>query len=382
MIERLLTYPPPAGEAALSLIEFLTAAEEQDSETPVRLVLAPGTYIFDDSLHLRRTCLNLTIEGEGDVSISGSGHCLFHIRGRKTALRLVNLSLIHTQFGSDKREIGACVFAVHQSNVRIENCTLISAHGFALWVVQKAQVEVVGCTLTATKRSACVCFGDCTVSFDRTILSESGKHGICCRGRVVLRASDCEFSNNGVRALYGYQSVDIQLRRCVFRGTKSEAHSAIEVLSGGASGLRQRKLVLRMQDCFVHSNSGGGLLIHGERETIDFAVTGTENSSGETIRLQAADAARPQGPGEPGEFWCWEYEADDPSTEVDRGWVRYDSDSSAQIEDAFVKGNPQILTLAGGLYVLNLELMEQENSQSLYTRAIRRIALERRGLEL
>ena len=374
MTERLLNFPPPpAGGAALSLLEFLIAAEEQANEAPLRVMLAQGNYFLDDSLHLRRTCLDLIIEGEGDVSISGSGHCLFHIRGRKTALRLVNLSLIHTQFRSDKREIGACVFALHQATVRIENCTLVSSHGFALWVVQKAQVEVVGCTLTATKRSACVCFGDCTVSFDGTKLSESGKHGICCRGRVVLRASDCEFSGNSVRALYGYQSVDIQLHRCVFRGTKSEAHSAIEVLGGGATGLRQRKkLVLRMQDCSVHSNSGGGLLIHGDKESIEFSVTGTENSSGETFLLQAADAARPQGPDELGEVWCWEYNADDPSTEATKGWVRYDSDSSAKIEEAFVKGHPQILALAGGLYVLNLELMEQENSQSFYTRSIRR----------
>ena len=403
-MERVYRYPPTTGDCqATTLREFVAhcLAESIEGDSAIRIEIAQGRHLLEESVSIKRNSSNVAFEGMGPepVVLVASGHCGFDVRGRKTRVELKNLNILHTQFSSDKREIGACVFGMHQACVAICNCTLTSQHGFALWVVQRASVTVqAGSSLTSLKRSCCVCFGDARLTMTDVIVADAGQHGVCCRGRVVLRMRGCSIRNSGVRGLYAYQHADVSLIDCDIQGTKSSDHSAIDVRCDVASPSPHR-LRLEMINCRIRGNEGTGLCILGHPDSVVFTLDQCTNTDGESIELSedavAAccddDGMDVAGGGEErrgGEnegvksttesgavVWQW---CRDAMNKVQ--WHSYPPAVSQAIEAAFCQlgsdtaENQREVSIYNNLYTVNVANMEQTNVKSLHSRSIRRRA--------
>ena len=130
----------------------------------------------------------LHIVGEGSIDpdtrpiVTSCGHSVFQCGGRRARLILENIVIEHTCFREHHKEIGACIFGLNQSLITIKNCNLQSHHGFAVWGVQRANIELEQCDISSVSRSGCVSFGRSCLSISRCRVHHCRLHGVCTRG--------------------------------------------------------------------------------------------------------------------------------------------------------------------------------------------------------
>jgi hypothetical protein len=251
----------------------LAAAAAIEEARPLRLA-AEVHVVLTESFHMKQSSGCLYIVGSpgvvaaagsaGRPIIEGSGHCVFHVAGRKAKLVLQNIDLRHTCDRPDKRDIGAAVFVMKKTVASLRGCSVSSANGFCVWAVQTGHVELEGCApITAASRSGCVVFGSAELSLTECRLVRCAQHAVCIRGRSRLRLRGCEISDCGVRGVYAYNNVAVDMLDCAITGTASAAHAAVDFYSS-ADGAPASKwpllpLSLRMQRCTVSDNAGVGL---------------------------------------------------------------------------------------------------------------------------
>ena len=454
----------PREDEPVSLQEFLDALVENPllSSSSVCVVLAAGNYTLDDTVVVGGS-LDLTLEGafctaesSGGTTITASGLYAFRVKGERSRLTLRNLNATHTRYRKKEEDAGdtgglsafslaalrefalergvsmaqldrnpeadsdnedattldvvdavqrhydagACVFVENNCVVNIEFCTLFSQHGYSLWVVHEASVMVHDCTLSSTKKSAAVVFGDSYLQMDRTVVSEAGQHGVCLRGRARLCMNDCTLRKCTSRALYGYQHVDIILRRCIVTQTRNRAGDATGAVEVRCDAGAPNKLKLELVECKIFDNAGVGLRVSG-RVALDVDEDSRrDNADGELLDLSdewagsGGEGGSGSGSGSGSEEGGdpinihWEYHADDSKSTGKNSiqplptWHRYNSDDSKAIEVAFgfwrprnkkVKGALQLILLCCGKYSINVQTLEQTNVATLHSRAIRRI---------
>jgi parallel beta-helix repeat protein len=177
----------------------------------------------------------LQIEGECQNSlleIKGSGHCLFQITGKGSCITLKNLKLDHFAFEQDKRNIGAAVFVLGTSQAILENCQVVSSHGFGIWGVQNAKCTLLNCQISSLERSGCVFFGKSSLNITSSQISLCGQHGICVRGSVRLSVSKCLITSCRIRGIYGYDKSQITIQDTTISFTQSTEHSAVDFWGG------------------------------------------------------------------------------------------------------------------------------------------------------
>ena len=456
----------PREDGPDSLQEFLDAIVEDPllSGGSVCVVLAAGNYTLDDTVVVGGS-LDLTLEGacyntdtSRGTNITASGLYAFLVKGESSRLTLRNINATHTRYRKKEEDAGetgglsafslaalrefalergvsmaqldrnpeadednedattldvvdavqrhydagACVFVENNSVVDIEFCTLFSQHGYSLWVVHEASVVVRDCTLSSTKKSAAVVFGDSFLQMDRTVVSEAGQHGVCLRGRVRLCMNDCTLRNCTSRALYGYQHVDIILRRCIVTQTRNRTGDSTGAVEVRCDAGARNKLKLELIECKIFDNAGVGLRVSGrvalcvdedsrrdnaDGELLDFSDEGAGSGGEGESGSGSGSGSGSEGGGDPINIH-WEYHADDSkstgtnSTQPLPTWHRYNSDDSKAIEVAFgflrprnkkVKGALQLILLCCGKYSINVQTLEQTNVTTLHSRAIRRI---------
>jgi hypothetical protein len=309
-----------------------------------------------------------------DVCFIGNGYCIFQVSGRNSKLTLENISLHHRCHRVEKTEIGACVFAMHKSSIDISNCNLISDHGFSVWAVQNAKVSIRNkSVMTSYTRSGCVSFGQSEVTVIDSIIKDCYQHGLCARGRVSVRLERTEFINNGVRAIYCYQHARMTMHDCIITQTQSNEHAAIDIDS--SSHLLQSPDCFNMVNCIVINNLGIGLRIRALSSSYHISDKCVIQST--EYYLPNSDGCEQQSTG-----YIWQYMNDDPSKISHIGWKSYSKDISDQLEKAFneftacehddANGGKYCITVKGK-YVVDISKMEQVNTHSWYSRAVRRV---------
>lgn len=169
------------------------------------------------------------------IEVEGNGHCLFQVTGKGCCITIKNLKLNHVAFEEDKRNIGGAVFILGTSQAILENCQVVSSHGFGVWGVQNAQCTLVDCRISSIERSGCVFFGKSSLNITSSHISNCGQHGICVRGSVRLTISNCLISYCRVRGIYGYDKSQIIIHDTIISFTQSTEQSAVEFWGGVSS---------------------------------------------------------------------------------------------------------------------------------------------------
>ena len=70
---------------------------------------------------------------------------------------------------------------------------------------------------------------DQPTNLTKCFIHDCHQHGLCLRGDTRLSLRQCRFVNNNIRALYGYAATCMNVHECIFEGTKSEKHAAVEI---------------------------------------------------------------------------------------------------------------------------------------------------------
>lgn len=209
--------------------DALAAALDSDR---ILHILAGSIVKLSSSFFHKTNSKSLKIIGEAGEqlpTIIGTGHSIFQIGGRHASLWLENLRLVHQCEKSDKRDIGAVIFALNLSKVNVVNCHMISTHGFGLWTVQRSIAWLHGCDITSTRRSGCVSFGRSQLTLIDCCVHDSKIHNICSRGNTSIILRNCKLENADIRSVYGYHSVHISMEDCTVTGSKSDQHAAIDM---------------------------------------------------------------------------------------------------------------------------------------------------------
>lgn len=381
-----------------------------------KIIIRHGTTILlHETIRLKENSLNIIIEAEEilgksieETTLHGNVYCLFQVCGRKTKLTIKNIKLHHSCYHENKTEIGACIFALHQSEVEICNCCLISDYGFAIWAVQRAKIRVIGNTvISSTSRSGCVCFGQSKVMITDSIVKDCKQHGICLRGRVDLTLHAVKFIDNGVRALYGYQNARILMNNCFITGTKCLNHAAVDI---DISNSMTRKICKSLQheeiikytfyieNCEIVNNNGIGLNICGDLNSRNYFISddckiqsiqfrnpdpnseskedltdeineiiqqGQENQIPPSIPEDTVRVVNPHpfstGPDivmDDDDEFVWEYSVDDPSTN-EIGWHRYSRETCEKLENVYTEYERYQLLLSPNVSCQSDRLLEQ-----------------------
>ena len=108
-------------------------------------------------------------------TICGDGHTLFQVQtSRKGLLELRGCELRHLPSAerSEKSSLGAALFARGKGRVALHDCTLASQAGFGVWLVQRAQAELHGCTVPRCGRSSVVAFEKARLDVRGSLLSD------------------------------------------------------------------------------------------------------------------------------------------------------------------------------------------------------------------
>lgn len=348
--------------ALADLAEFVEQALAECGDSSLRLRLpAKSKYTLTRPITVKRNSFLLEVVGGGedcDTEIECSGHSGFVVKGRRSRLLLTGLRVLHSQFDKDKAEIGACVFAMHQAEVAVLRCHLESRHGFALWLVQRARVTVDDSTIQASARSGCVSFGESTLILRNSQVTSCGQHGVCCRGRVKLNLSRVSFVACSVRSLYCYQSVSGTVEDCSFRQTRSSAHAAVEVRSSHGTGTSNAASTrIEFARCTFEDNAGGDL---GVEQGAVVHMDGV----GVLPNLAPSDKAlNVETETETEAETVWEWHDDDAGV-----WRHFSPVHAKQLEEA---EQEQVL-MEGRRWLCNVKTMEQTNTKTSYTRAIRK----------
>ena len=130
-----------------------------------------------------------------------------------------------------------------------------------MWAVQRANVSLRnGCEIRGCGRSGIVSFGNARVSVRESNISHSALHGICARGASHIELADAAITNSGVRGVYVYHNVTLEMRRSSVVGTRDAQAAAVQV-----EALRPGdQCRLRMDDrCRVEGNRGQGVVVKG-----------------------------------------------------------------------------------------------------------------------
>ena len=178
---------------------------------------------------IKISCFDHNCTEELKPIIQSYGHSIFQVEGRGTHLTLENITLKHTCYSTNHKDIGAGVFVLNTSYVIVSKCSITSLYGFGLWGVQNAVIDVRECTITSTIRSGVVAFGNTKLTINNSLITNCGIHNICSRGNTVVTLNNCTISNGAVRGIYSYHSVKLNLSDCLITGTKCPLHAAIEV---------------------------------------------------------------------------------------------------------------------------------------------------------
>jgi len=103
-------------------------------------------------------------------TLVGECHSIFSIgtdrSGGLPSLTLVGTILEHTLMSSERKEIGAAVFVMGKARVVIQDATVSSRGGFALWLKHLASAEVTRTVVTSAGRTAIAAFNRATVSLE------------------------------------------------------------------------------------------------------------------------------------------------------------------------------------------------------------------------
>jgi hypothetical protein len=222
------------------------------------------------SVDLGSTEIKLDADSEkvviiGPGSIRGIGHTLFTTSGNRHSLTLENLLLEHCSSadrGDEKRHQGAAIWARGKSSIQLDNCTVTSESGFALWLVQRATAHLEKCTLgPCGKRSAIVVFNQARLDFYQGRIKDAGVHGVCSRGDTVVTIRDSLVSECGARGCYAYHNATLDLSDTTVSGTLQVDASAVQV-----EALRScDKVRVRIRRCKLQGtgNRGFGLSVAG-----------------------------------------------------------------------------------------------------------------------
>lgn len=195
---------------------------------------------LEDSILLKDNDTNLRIIGcnasnSSRPVIESVGHSLIQISGKRSSLYLENLIMHHTRGDSDRKNIGAVVFASSNVTCHINNCEIRSLHGFSIWAVQRAQFIISRSRISSLARSGCVAFGHATLSLEDTTIHDCHQHGICLRGRCQLSMKSCSVVGSGHRGIYGYEHAKILIQDSSVDYTQCSHLAAIEVKGFGTA---------------------------------------------------------------------------------------------------------------------------------------------------
>ena len=108
-------------------------------------------------------------------TIFGSPHTLFQVQtSPKGLLELRGCELRHLPSAerSEKKTLGAALFARGRGRVALHDCTLASQAGFGVWLVQRAQAELHSCTVPRCGRSSVVAFEKARLDVRGSLLSD------------------------------------------------------------------------------------------------------------------------------------------------------------------------------------------------------------------
>ena len=108
-------------------------------------------------------------------TIFGSPHTLFQVQtSPKGLLELRGCELRHLPSAerTEKKTLGAALFARGKGRVALHDCTLASQAGFGVWLVQRAQAELHGCTVPRCGRSSVVAFEKARLDVRGSLLSD------------------------------------------------------------------------------------------------------------------------------------------------------------------------------------------------------------------
>jgi hypothetical protein len=395
--------------------------EEEEEETLSAFSLAAlREFARDKNINMAQLDRNPTLQGKGDGDEDedeGEG-------GQGDSV----VRAVQQHFDS-----GACVFVQRQGVAELRHCCLSSEHGFALWVVEKASLTVADSSLSSALRSGLVLFGDCAAQVSRSVVRDCAQHGVCLRGRSCLSLADVHFRGCGARALYGYQNVAIDMQRCSVTLTMDPLGAAVQVsCEAGLLRLKMRQCVFADNRGvgFKVCGRGGCVSLDIDQQSRDGNTDGEcselidsepqetkeddeeekeeeeeeedGGAGGDTSppgpALSSAPASSPSPAHEAAheaEGPHWEFHADDPKEgRGPPGWRRYSSKDSGEIEEAHCRlalsgsgsglslglgvlggasSSSMLVLLSRGKYAVNLCTLEQTNTASFHSRAVRRV---------
>ena len=262
--------PPAPGSAsaiALATAPDLTRLAAAAMRTGRTIELRGRTLSLHDELLVPAGCL-LSIRGPG--TIIGNGHTLIRAGGGgggRQRVVLESVQLIHcgSSERTERRELGGAVFALGKSIVKLRACNVTSSQGFGVWMVQRARVDITeGSVLHDCGRSGVVSFGQAQLTLNGSCIRASALHGICARGACRIALDDAQVTDTGVRGIYAYHNVTLQLARSEIRGTRDAAGAAVQVEALRPSDKCRLQLDAASRDQLDDgSNQGKGLLVQG-----------------------------------------------------------------------------------------------------------------------
>ena len=177
---------------------------------------------------------NLTIHGPG--RIDGSGHSVVQVEGTGPGLKLVDLTLNHVPSTdrTEKRSLGACIFARGRGAIRLERCRVTSEAGFGLWLVQRSRAVLKECEILDPGRTAVAVFNVAKVDVSKSTITGGDPHGVCARGEAYVSIRDSRVVGAADRACYAYMSARLDLARTeVSANDPSAAAIQVEALRPG-----------------------------------------------------------------------------------------------------------------------------------------------------
>lgn len=220
----------------LTYNSFHDACDDAITNKKAIVISSNTTITITSNIIIKNNSNTLIIKGkcsndEDRPVIIGSGHSVFQVGGRKTSLVLDNITIIHTCDRDDKSDIGGCVFGLYKSNITINNCNLISNHGFSVWAVQQCMVSVSSSSICSKSRSGCVIFGKSNAIFDTVTIYDCKQHGLCSRGETNVVINNSIIKNSGVRGVYSYHNVTLTMNNCIVTTTTNKNAAAIDCWS-------------------------------------------------------------------------------------------------------------------------------------------------------
>lgn len=225
-----IVHPPPVKSADDETMEeevFLKLVRQSiDSQEPLNL--------SGHQVSLTKGAIRLKgkdrLEIHGGV-IQGEIHSLFQIDGDKRnnprRLTLRGCTLLHLKEDEDPRQIGAAIFAMGSSVIVLENCSISSRGGFAVWGKHRCCITVENCHIHEVARTAVACFNSVNVTVRDTSIRQVGIHGICGRGTSFMTIQNVTIDHCEKRAVMVYQGATISLKDCIITNTRDPTTPAI-----------------------------------------------------------------------------------------------------------------------------------------------------------